>query len=69
MPNLTLIVTDAQAARIKAALTARYKGMPLETATLSAQAQDFIFAMLKDMVQGYERASAAKQAEASLTEL
>ena len=69
MPNLTLSVTDAQAARIQAALVARYKGTPLAAQPLAAQARDFIYAMLKDMVVGYERAEAAKIAEASLTAL
>lgn len=69
MPNLTLSVTDAQAARIKAALIARYTGTPFAAAPLADQAADFIFAMLKDMVQGYERAEAGKQAEANLAKL
>ena len=69
MPNLTLSVTDAQAARIQAALVARYKGTPLAAQPLAAQARDFIYTMLKDMVLGYERAEAAATAASTIADL
>ena len=69
MSDLTLYVTNAQATRIRAALVARYKDTALETATFGAQAREFMLSMVKDLVRGYERAAAAKQAEATLTEL
>ena len=69
MPNLTLSVTDDQVKRIRAALAARYKGTPQETKPLADQAAAFIFAMLEDMVLGYERAEAAKMAASTIADL
>lgn len=68
MPNLIITVTAEQATRAGAALTARYIGTALATATLQVQAADFIRATLGQLVLAYERQEKVKQAEQSLAE-
>lgn len=68
MPNLTIFVTDAQAARTKAALSARYVGTSLAVASLADQARDFILVNIRELVLQYEKAQAAKLAEGGVAE-
>ena len=65
MPNLTLTVTTAQAARISAALKAKYAGSPLESAPLAEQAATFFLKTARQMVLEYERNRAYDQAIAA----
>lgn len=58
MPELTLTVTAAQAARIRDALVAHYVGTTLATAPLADQAKDFIMSEFRALVRDYERAKA-----------
>lgn len=73
MPTLAITVTDAQAARIQAALQARYDSEPqskaLAVAPLAEQARAFLLNELRILVREYEQAVAQRQAIASVSEL
>ena len=68
MPNLTLSVTTAQAARIAPALAAKYMGGPLGSAPMADQVTAFLMSAMREMVLAYERnkAFAAATAAAAL---
>lgn len=55
MPNLTLSVTSAQAARIQAALAALYKGTPRENDVQAAQVANYLMSALRHLVREYEQ--------------
>ena len=67
MPTLSLSLTDAQIARVKAALRERYAGGAMSNATLTQMATDFLTSMLTALVLDNERRAAMKQAESQLS--